>query len=59
MIGAVEEMPPWVLDATAWTRVTVDRMDWKLSVVFFQKINAIWGPLEVDLFATRLSTQLD
>ena len=45
--------------ADAESRVTVDRLDWKLSVAVFQKINAVWGPLEVDLFATRLSTQLD
>ena len=44
--------------ADAESRVTADRLDWKLSVVIFQKINAIWGPLEVDLFATRLFTQL-
>ena len=45
--------------ADAESRVTVDRLDWKLSVAVFQKINAVWGPLEVDLFATRLSTQPD
>ena len=34
-----------------------DRLDWKLSPGVFQTINAIWGPLEVDLFASRLSYQ--
>ena len=41
------------------SRVLKDRLDWKLSPVVFQRINAIWGPLEVDLFASRLSYQLD
>ena len=37
---------------------TTDPLDWKLSLEVFQKINAIWAPLEVDLFASRLSSQL-
>ena len=40
------------------SRTTMDRLDWKLSLEVFQRINAIWGPLEVDLFASRLSSQL-
>ena len=40
------------------SRTTTDRLDWKLSLEVIQKINAIWGPLEVDLFASRLSSQL-
>ena len=40
------------------SRTTTDRLDWKLSLEVFQRINAIWGPLEVDLFASRLSSQL-
>ena len=35
-----------------------DRTDWMLNQEVFQKINQLWGPLEVDLFATRLSAQL-
>ena len=40
------------------SRTTTDHLDWKLSLEVFQKINAIWGPLEVDLFASCLSSQL-
>ena len=35
-----------------------DRTDWKLSPAVFNKINQIFGPLEVDLFASRLTYQL-
>ena len=45
--------------ADAESRTTTDRLDWKLALGVFQRINAIWGPLEVDLFASRLSSQLD
>ena len=45
--------------ADAESRVTGGRLDWKLSPRVFQRINATWGPLEVDLFASRLSSQLD
>ena len=34
-----------------------DRTDWKLNPTIFRKISRLWGPLEVDLFASRLSTQ--
>ena len=40
------------------SRVMVDRHDWKLDPQVFSTINQLWGPLEVDLFASRLSTQL-
>ena len=36
-----------------------DLLAWKLSPEVFQRINTIWGPLEVDLFASHLSYQLD
>ena len=39
------------------TRVMRDRTDWKLNSLIFQKINNHYGPLEVDLFASRLSAQ--
>ena len=35
-----------------------DRSDWMLAHEVFQKINQIFGPLEVDLFASRLTHQL-
>ena len=31
---------------------------WQLSRVVFNRINQTWGPLELDLFASRLSAQL-
>ena len=40
------------------SRTLRDRTDWKLHPQIFNQINQKWGPLEVDLFATRLSTQL-
>ena len=35
-----------------------DRTDWKLSPAIFDRINHIFGHLEVDLFASRLTYQL-
>ena len=35
----------------------LDRTDWKLNPVIFQEINNLYGPLDMDLFASRLSTQ--
>lgn len=40
------------------SRVMKDRSDWMLCPRVFQTINHKLGPLEVDLFASRLSTQL-
>lgn len=40
------------------SRLMIDKSDWKLSERIFQKINYQFGPLEVDLFASRLSAQL-
>ena len=40
------------------SRVMKDRSDWMLCPEVFQAINHKLGPLEVDLFASRLSTQL-
>ena len=34
-----------------------DRSDWKLNRSIFLEINEIYGPLEVDLFASRLTNQ--
>jgi len=44
--------------ADAESRSMKDRTDWKLPPKLFQEINQKWGPLEVDLFASRLSAQL-
>ena len=48
-----------ILNAIAdWeSRVLMDRSDWKLNPMIFQKISLLFGPIEVDLFASRLSTQ--
>ena len=35
-----------------------DRSDWKLNPKVFDQINRQWGPLEIDLFASRLTYQL-
>ena len=40
------------------SRVMKDRSDWKLNPVIFQQINQRLGPLDVDLFASRLTCQL-
>jgi len=39
-------------------RAWFDRSEWKLSPKIFQKINSQLGHLSMDLFASRLSTQL-
>ena len=44
--------------ADAESRSMMDRTDWKLHPRLFQEINQKWGPLEVDPFASCLSTQL-
>ena len=40
------------------SRYLTDRTDWHLNPTIFQAIDRLWGPLEVDLFATRLTAQL-
>ena len=49
---------PGVLNTIANTesREMLDRTDWKLNPMIFQKFNNCSGPLEMDLFASRLST---
>ena len=39
-------------------RLLLDPHDWKLDPLLFAELNQVWDPLEVDLFASRLSTQL-
>jgi ribonuclease HI len=36
----------------------VDRTDWQLNPQVFADLNAVWGPFEVDLFASSSTTQL-
>lgn len=40
------------------SRMMKDRWDWKLHLMIFREINNIWGPLEIDLFASRTTKQL-
>jgi len=40
------------------SRIAQDRWDWQLHPNIFLKINQRWGPLAVDLFASRLTNQL-
>ena len=51
---------PGALNGIADTESRVDRdsSDWKLDPSVFARLNTLWGPLEVDLFATRLTNQL-
>lgn len=60
-ITVVAEHLPGVLNTIADEkfRVMKDRSDWKLNPQIFQIIQEKWGPLEVDLFASRLTTQLE
>ena len=44
--------------ADTLSRSVVDRHDWMLSETVFRRLEELWGPLEVDLFATKMSTQL-
>ena len=44
--------------ADSESRVMVDRTDWMIHPQIFQEVNRKWGPLEVDLFASRLTTQI-
>ena len=59
IILTAEHIPGVVnVEADAESRSMKDRTDWKLHPKLFQEINQKWGPLEVDLFASRLTTQL-
>ena len=44
--------------ADYWSRHFNDRTDWKLNQQTFQKIDSLFGPHKIDLFATNQSTQL-
>ena len=59
-IALIAEYIPGVANvvADAESRSMTDRADWKLHPRLLQGINQKKGPLEVDLFASRLSTQL-
>jgi hypothetical protein len=40
------------------SRMKLDRHDWKLKPWLFNLFNKIWGPHQVDLFASRHNTQI-
>ena len=42
-------------DAESWT--LVHRFDWKLNPAIYHQISLLYGPFEVDLFASRLTAQ--
>ena len=42
-----------IADVESWTMV--DRSDWKLNPILFKRIINIFGPIEVDQFASRLT----
>jgi hypothetical protein len=46
------------VDAERESRVFVDNNNWKLAPLAFKDLNCVWGPLDIDLFASRLSTEL-
>jgi len=50
---------PGILNGVAdkESREMLDRSDWKLNPAILAKVEQIWGPIEVDLFASRLTTQ--
>ena len=60
-ITLVAEHLPGVLNSIAdeESRVMKDRSDWMLNPQIFHQIQTKWGPLEVDIFASRLTTQLE
>ena len=59
-ITLVAEHLPGVLNTIVdqESRIMRDRSDWMLNPRIFSKIQQKWGPLEVDMFASRLTTQL-
>ena len=53
---------PGVLNVEADTASRKDYAldsEWKLNPMIFHKINNLFGPVEIDLFATRVNTQCD
>ena len=60
-VSLTAEHLPGILNTIAdeESRVMKDRSDWMLDPQIFQQIQKRWGPLEVDMFASRLTAQLD
>jgi hypothetical protein len=59
-IGMSAQHIPGILNLAAdkESRVDRDSSDWKLNPTVFSRLNHIWGPFQVELFATRLTNQL-
>ena len=57
-IHLVAQHLPRKLNVIAESRALFDRMDWMIQPSVFRKIDRRTGPLEVDLFASRLTHQL-
>ena len=51
---------PGILNVTAdrESRYHLDSSDWKLCPVVFETLQNLWGPLDLELFASRLTNQL-
>lgn len=45
--------------ADALSRMSIDRTDWKLHPEVFHAVEQLWGPFDVDLFATMLNCQIE
>ena len=57
---SAEYLPGYLNVRADWeSRHLSDSSDWKLKESLFKQIDRVWGPLEVDLFATRHNTQLE
>ena len=51
---------PGILNVNAdrESRFHLDSSDWKLCPAVFQALQNRWGPVDIDLFASRLTNQL-
>jgi hypothetical protein len=45
--------------ADAPSRQMQDQLEWSIHPEFFQELDRLWGPHQVDLFATATNTQTD
>ncbi|KAM4795634.1 uncharacterized protein WCC33_000698 [Rhinophrynus dorsalis] len=59
-VTVLAEYLPGLSNAVAdWnSRYLVDRSDWRLDREMFVRLEGLWGPLQIDLFASRLNCQL-
>ena len=48
---------PGSLNTIVNAEMQTDRTNWKVNPIIFHETNHLWGPLEVDLFASCLSAQ--